>query len=438
MSQQTVPRPLIPAPVIPERTSSLLPPKQRSQIAVLKKSNADLKRKVSELSTSSQNSQSEFLDAKVDEINNEDAQLQLLQSGLRESFQDGKLPEADFKSLYNSSFRKRAKLAVEDVTIRRQRQRILDSLAGSDGDLEPDMALAYAAIVTQQFVQTTKNHGLKRTGQQQIEWGNQLRVWYDAVNPDDKKSYWCPISKSYGNRHYRCNAHIVPFSLGTENIEYLFGEPKDTGLDIVWRNENALIIDKGLETAFDKGAFVLIPILTRPDEPTRWKTVLLDNTRRNTVFSAGPHTFNDIDGVELEFKNNNRPGRRYLYYHYCVSILRAVRFQTPGWADAKVKASTGQVWATWGPYLRKSLLLKLGEVLGDTKLPEEFVEAGTFEGDDNVDKEEETIKAKEIMVREVKPKLERWDEDGEDSSDDEEEMPEEDSEESSVEEDFRS
>ena len=293
MSQHIVHPPLIQAPVIPERTSSLLPPKHRSQIAVLRKSNADLKRKVSELSTtSSRNSHTDFLDAKVDELNNEDEQLRLLQDGLRESFQDGKLPEAEFKSLYNKSFRKRAKLAAQDVTIRQQRQRILDSLAGSDKDLEPDMALAYAAIVTQQFVEKTKNYGPKRTGKEQTAWGHQLRAWYGAVNPTDKKSYWCPISKQYANRHHFCHAHIVPFSLGYENLEYLFGEPKNTGHDIVWRNENALIMIKGLETAFDKGAFVLVPIPTMPGQPTRWKTVLLDDTRRNSVFGSGPFTFN--------------------------------------------------------------------------------------------------------------------------------------------------
>ena len=120
---------------------------------------ADLKRKVSELSTtSSQNSHTEFLNARVDELNYKDEQLQLLQDYLHKSFQGGELPEAQFKSLYSESFLKRARLAAEDVTIHRQGQRILNSPAGSDKDLEPDMALAYAAIATQQFVEKMEKH----------------------------------------------------------------------------------------------------------------------------------------------------------------------------------------------------------------------------------------------------------------------------------------
>ena len=50
-------------------------------------------------------------------------------------------------------------------------------------------------------------------------------------------------------------------------------------------------------------------------------------------------------GVELEFKNNNRPCRRYLYYHYCVSILRAVRFPDPGIGRCQPQS---QYWTSLG------------------------------------------------------------------------------------------
>ena len=111
-----------------------------------------------------------------------------------------------------------------------------------------------------------------------------------------------------------------------------------------------------------------------------------------------------------------------------------MRFKTPGWAEAKLKASTGTVWATWGPYLRKSLLIKLGETLGDTSFPEDFVKAGTFEGGDTVGDEEENLKAKEIMTTEIKPKMLGEEED---SDDDDPDLEEDEEEESSDEEDLR-
>ena len=281
-------------PDVPERLSSLIPPEHRNKMAVLRKSSEVLKRKVSQLSTVSKDSHAheEFLNAKVDELGNRDEQLRLLQDGLRQSFNTGELPENDFKELYKETFGKRAKIALEDVTIRRQRHRILELLAGNAEGLEPNMAMAYAAILTQQFVEKTKNWGPKRTGKEQTAWGNQLRVWYNAVSPTDKKAYWCPITKMYGNKHYRCHAHIAPYALGYENLAYLFGEPMEAGHDIVWRNENALVLDKGLETAFDKGRFVLVPIPTLANEPTRWKTIVLYDSDRSSVIGGSNLTYN--------------------------------------------------------------------------------------------------------------------------------------------------
>ena len=77
------------------------------------------------------------------------------------------------------------------------------------------------------------------------------------------------------------------------------------------------------------------------------------------------------------------------------------------------------------------MLVKLGEALGDTKLPDEFVKEGTFETNSGRDNdEEEMIKAKEIMIRELKPtSLERTEGFDNDSEDEEESDSEEDEEE---------
>ena len=113
------PRKVFQCPEVPERTSSLIPARQRAHISILKKSHLDLKRKVSELSTSSSHGSYEFLDAKINELECEDQQLQVLQDGLKESFMNGQVPQDTFKDLFHNSFNKRLKVAAEDVTIRR-------------------------------------------------------------------------------------------------------------------------------------------------------------------------------------------------------------------------------------------------------------------------------------------------------------------------------
>ena len=170
----------------------------------------------------------------------------------------------------------------------------MNQLVGNSDDLEPDVAAAYAAIITQMFQNDTMNynHGDKRTGQQQTALGAQFRAWYNSVSPTDKKSYWCPILNQYGNKHYRCAAHIAPYGIGYANLEYLFGEDKGSGKDIVWRMENVIVMAKSLEVAFDKGFFVLVPITTASDKPRRWKFVLLNESVRTNYFGEGGGMFN--------------------------------------------------------------------------------------------------------------------------------------------------
>ena len=39
-------------------------------------------------------------------------------------------------------------------------------------------------------------------------------------------------------------------------------------------------------------------------------------------FPWGGTKWNDLDGQELLFKSDARPRAQYLYYHYCVAMLR--------------------------------------------------------------------------------------------------------------------
>ena len=195
---------------IPARTSSFLPQMCQDKLTSLRRSAQELKRKASHLSTTSTaHSRAEYIDNRTESIRNEDDQLKVLQRGLQESFELGNLPEEAFRETFKDTIAKRIKLAAENVTISRQRERILTELAGGGSGLEPDMAAAYATIITQSFVGKTKSWGGSRTGKQQTAWGNALREWYSAISPDDKKMIWCPIRTEWGYKKHRCCAYRI-------------------------------------------------------------------------------------------------------------------------------------------------------------------------------------------------------------------------------------
>ncbi|KAI9764138.1 MAG: hypothetical protein M1840_008698 [Geoglossum simile] len=105
----------------------------------------------------------------------------------------------------------------------------------------------------------------------------------------------------------------------------------------------------------------------------------------------------DLDGTELEFKNENRPAHRFRYYHFVSTLLRYVRYEKPGWAEKRVNLPTGKIWATPGPYLRKSMLKALANVIGDCE-PSEGVFDGVFDGKGGKLPQEKKLIAQEILV----------------------------------------
>jgi hypothetical protein len=75
----------------------------------------------------------------------------------------------------------------------------------------------------------------------------------------------------------------------------------------------------------------------------------------------------------------NRPARRYLYLRYVITFLHQQKLGNVEWIN-RVQAK-GYVWATPGPYLRKSMLLCLGRRISDNFLPEAFYESTFTEAD---------------------------------------------------------
>ena len=82
------------------------------------------------------------------------------------------------------------------------------------------------------------------------------------------------------------------------------------------------------------------------------------------VNGEGSVRWGELDGKRVSFRGKARPQARYLYYHYCVTMLRR------SWNNGDQKAGVlndelgKPFWATPGPYLRKRILTALVEEMG--------------------------------------------------------------------------
>jgi hypothetical protein len=111
----------------------------------------------------------------------------------------------------------------------------------------------------------------------------------------------------------------------------------------------------------------------------------------------GAQTWDYYDGKELEFLNDQRPSRRFLYFHYFCCVYRAMQERTKGWQKARDKSGTRKLWATPGPYLRTSMLRKLAEVIGDeVELPEGLLADGEMTEAKPLEEETEALDAKDL------------------------------------------
>lgn len=100
-----------------------------------------------------------------------------------------------------------------------------------------------------------------------------------------------------------------------------------------------------------------------------------------------------LDGRELGFLSDHRPRARYLYYSYCVAMLRRAHHQ--GEHEHIQKDHLGRkFWGTPGPYLRKAYLLAFVEEIGADDLMD-----GAKEGEDDVETDPVALVAANDKIR---------------------------------------
>ncbi|KAK4160353.1 hypothetical protein QBC43DRAFT_114400 [Cladorrhinum sp. PSN259] len=96
-------------------------------------------------------------------------------------------------------------------------------------------------------------------------------------------------------------------------------------------------------------------------------------------------TVGDLNGRRLSFKNDNRPGERYLYFLFVIAQLKMAWRQE--YLTDHAKKLTPQLgkgfWATQNQYLNRALLLALAEKIGNATLFPENMSPRPGTGDED-------------------------------------------------------
>jgi len=207
---------------------------------------------------------------------------------------------------------------------------------------------------------------------------------------------WCPITRTWSTEAKA--AHLFAYHHGQDMMTYIFGVE---AIGELFSVKNGILMSTRAEERFDKGLFVIVPDVNDPasqhdidkwnaSEPKEYKIRVLDKDSqlmKAPVQAHRPENWIDLDGQRVEFRNDHRPRSRYLYFHYCVSILRRSWNQNKRWELLKMEVASN-MWATPGRYLRKAMLAAIAEEIGHDM--EKALMKGCKDPETRVDKVDET------------------------------------------------
>ncbi|KAH7044677.1 hypothetical protein B0J12DRAFT_604059 [Macrophomina phaseolina] len=211
---------------------------------------------------------------------------------------------------------------------------------------------------------------------------------------------WDPIIKGWLEAKYVRAAHILPYSMTDQTARCILGE--DEGTNVIFDIRNCLPLWEPLESAFDKGVFVLVPAdeEKKAGDPTNYKLVLLEESMRTRhVGFPSTITWDQLDGTVLQFRNNCRPRQRYVYLSFVSRIIAARKMKYSNYSRTRLER-TGTAWVSPGKWIRKSLIREVARIVGDHAVPD-ILEQGTFDDESESPTRAKVVKAAEEWVTET-------------------------------------
>lgn len=232
------------------------------------------------------------------------------------------------------------------------------------------------------FTTSKMGLGIKNTGagerdkKIQGDFRNKMFEVYGSRHPTEDWA-WCPIISEWFPKSDTRASHLFAYMHGQDTMDAIFGKTQPPEL---FSPRNGLILAKYVEDVFDSGKIVIVPDLPNrlttvellawlKQEPREYRTRIIDTTWDQLDRKIHPITSlrgRDLDNKRLEFLTPFRPAARYLYFHYCMQVLRRNWQQnSDGGASHVLRNETGKpYWGTPGRYLPRNMLMAFVEELG--------------------------------------------------------------------------
>ncbi|KAE8406467.1 hypothetical protein BDV37DRAFT_280748 [Aspergillus pseudonomiae] len=208
----------------------------------------------------------------------------------------------------------------------------------------------------------------------QSNFRRNLLADYESVG--ENGLVWCPIIQDWFHSDFMTASHLFSYRHGQATMDVIFGKVRPAEL---FSSRNGLIMCSIIERYFDAGVMVIVPNI--PERPTNsmlsnwirqeireYKFRIIDSSwdQLDRVINNTGLTWRKLDNRVLQFRGSYRPAARYVYFHYCLQVLRRAWKVGPGQRAAfYLTDELGKpFWGTPGRYIAKHMLRALVEELG--------------------------------------------------------------------------
>ena len=207
---------------------------------------------------------------------------------------------------------------------------------------------------------------------------------------------FCPIVNAWMVDDVMRAAHISPYGAGQNTMDELFGRENEDRPEM-FEIENGLIMCSYAESRIANGFMALVPDVpdNAPNEVVQeWRRsvvkqykirVICPDHKKMKMFLPGsgfspesketPKRWVDLNGQRVNFRSDHRPRARYLYWQFCVSLLRAAWSCEHRKYNPVTEQIGKQFWGSGGKWIRKKYLLGFAEYVGHTVEWERLMEA---------------------------------------------------------------
>lgn len=205
-------------------------------------------------------------------------------------------------------------------------------------------------------------------------WTHGVTMYYESRNPatpkeDTEEYWWCPITKKYLAASEMTVFEIAPLDLGEFATRKLFGEFPLATATVRSRihfmsPQDGLVIAEDMALLLKMSLVTIVPVeVDKGNEfPTMLRLVPVVPLERLSGLPEYQHCANilheiPIHGIEMEFKNDKRPGLEYLYFNFIMTHLQLIRYLGPDYDYPSLHFASKEIWgSTNRPWIDEGIM----------------------------------------------------------------------------------